>query len=422
MPFFKGVIRRKCLWKIAFLLLLVSVGGIVLNSCSKDMPMEMEPEKNEKKTEEDTDNKKKVTPEEQPGEENSTDNGSGDNTPSQGEPTAKVYTLAELEAMTYELPVVFHVLSPVSSDLNEKFTTERLQNLLNKVNDLYAGKSGGADVKVRFVLAQETPQGERLPEPGIVRATIDRQKLSYMSVRLDPEDGIFHKQSWDLRRYINLFVFPFLEKGISGVSTYPDMPEGHPVKGLYTYYPSNLTTHNSCVALSVSIFGDWTKDSGKQPDNKNAAYVTAHELGHYLGLYHPFLYGEDQEDFCPDTKEYDRDAYKSNFEELRQKVYHEIYVEGVAREVAYPKLLMRKPLDGSPAFLSDNIMDYYETLGNRFTPDQARRMRECLYYSPTLPGPKILVDPVGSTRTVSPDGRPYRTKCVVCEFPDLYAK
>lgn len=39
---------------------------------------------------------------------------------------------------------------------------------------------------------------------------------------------------------------------------------------------------------------------------------------------------------------------------------------------------------------SDNMMDYNICYSMRFTPEQANRIRQVLYYSPLIPGPKKI--------------------------------
>lgn len=189
------------------------------------------------------------------------------------------------------------------------------------------------------------------------------------------------------------------------------MPVNHRLKGLQGYYPSNLTMHNPCVTLNERTFGTWKKNSDSPLSNDVAIYVTAHELGHYLGLYHPFKYEDDLEDYCDDTKEYDRKKYEYGRKSLMEEVNSDIYEKGISEKEARKKLYMRIPLDGSSPFLSTNIMDYYDTYGFQFTDDQTKRMRECLYYSPTLPGPKIKIE--APTRAMAPV-HPYKVNCVVC--------
>lgn len=317
--------------------------------------------------------------------------------------------------MTYELEVVFHILASPSSKLNEKVTPERIEEILKGVNALYAGASGGADMRVRFVPATHDPQGVPLAEKGIVRTTIQPESLSYTTVRLSQKGGFYHRQSWDVRRFINIFLFRFAESKTAGVSTYPDMPAHHPLSGLQIYHPDNLDAHNPCVTLNESQLGNWKKGTEEAPNNGAVIYVTAHELGHYLGLYHPFQGGGDRHDFCDDTKEYDRTDYEYRLPTLKQEVYTAIYMQNVSEQEAMKRLYMRTPLENSAAsFVSTNIMDYYETYGNHFTPDQVARVRQCLYHSPTLPGPKLPeTEQEKQTRSLLP-APAYRPRCIAC--------
>ncbi len=393
--------KKECFAHIVHRLAYFTLLCLFFYSCEQDSPIDTrEPEK-EKEELPEKEPEKKLEEGDQPGDPEK-------NPENHSRPS---YTLQELEAKTYELEVICHVLASSSSELNEKITSERLREILNGINNLYAGGGGGADVHVRFVLAKNDPQGQPLDEEGIVRASITSNYLPYLTVRSDQKGGVYHSQSWDFKRYINVYIFRFQETETYGVSTFPDMPSEHSLPGLQHYHSSNLDQHNPCVMLNEIIFGAWKKGSEKAPLNSRAIYVMGHELGHYLGLYHPFKSGPYHHDFCNDTKEYDRAAYEVQHKKLLEEEIMDIYEKGLSSDEVVKKRYMRTPLDGSAPFLSTNIMDYYDTYGHSLTPDQVKRIRECLYYSPTLPGPKITSE--SETRGIAPI-MPYKVECVVC--------
>ena len=61
------------------------------------------------------------------------------------------------------------------------------------------------------------------------------------------------------------------------------------------------------------------------------------------------------------------------------------YVDDEEKEM----LLMREDCETGEEFRSTNIMDYAYTEANRFTPQQAARIRYVLEHSPYIPGPKV---------------------------------
>ena len=109
------------------------------------------------------------------------------------------------------------------------------------------------------------------------------------------------------------------------------------------------------------------------------AYVTlAHELGHYLGLYHVFSEKECEEtDYCDDTPNYNRTAYLNGLAELTPP-YN------------FQEVVQRTSCEGL-LFISTNIMDYYYSYQNQFTENQRARVRHVLENSPLVPGPKNIV-------------------------------
>ena len=105
----------------------------------------------------------------------------------------------------------------------------------------------------------------------------------------------------------------------------------------------------------------------------------AHELGHYLGLFHVFSGGDNGQttDYCEDTPDYDRPAYDT-------------WLASVSR-LTFAQAAQRQDRNGT-TFTSYNIMDYYYGYRDRITPDQRTRIRHVLDYSPLIPGPKIAVE------------------------------
>lgn len=52
------------------------------------------------------------------------------------------------------------------------------------------------------------------------------------------------------------------------------------------------------------------------------------------------------------------------------------------------KQLAKRSNNQGKEWQADNLMDYSICYSMRFTPDQAYRIRQVLYYSPLIPGPK----------------------------------
>lgn len=85
-------------------------------------------------------------------------------------------------------------------------------------------------------------------------------------------------------------------------------------------------------------------------------------------------------DYCLDTPSYNRSEYDNYLSE---------YLSGQSSSALSAwDLLKRYDCDGN-MFYSANIMDYSFSRGFYISPDQKARIRNVLYYSPLIPGPKL---------------------------------
>jgi hypothetical protein len=161
------------------------------------------------------------------------------------------------------LPVVFHILA----DDPYTIPDQEIINSLADLNDAFAKRgswtaSKGVDTKIRFCLARKDPEGGNAT--GITRV------VSHWGNHVNPliEDAKMKATAqWDPSRYINIwYVRKIEQEGIvefscgvwtrGGVGGYATMPPGG----------------GQTDGVVITGFG----------------LLLAHEMGHYLGLYHTF--------------------------------------------------------------------------------------------------------------------------------------
>jgi gliding motility-associated-like protein len=165
----------------------------------------------------------------------------------------------------YILPVVFHL---VNATQGSGYTDQQVIDALKDLNDAFS-KSGayaastGADTKIRFVLAQKDPDGG-------VSTGITRTVSAYnANEQMDIEDTrLKNLNTWNPDKYINIWVVNNII-GETNASFGCGLWTRFGVAG-YANFPTNTGTFYDGIV--VSKFKE----------------VLAHEMGHYLGLYHTF--------------------------------------------------------------------------------------------------------------------------------------
>lgn len=160
-----------------------------------------------------------------------------------------------------------------------------------------------------------------------------------------------------------------------------------------------------CVSLNSIYVGKENEGTRYTTDKNHKGYTyntadpnatLAHELGHYLGLFHSFSEktvkgkseaadDDDDSDYCDDTPSYNRIAYGKWLTEYISKA------QAIKKDTTLSmKELAKRTNSKDEEWQSDNLMDYSICYSMRFTPEQANRIRQVLYYSPLIPGPKKI--------------------------------
>lgn len=322
----------------------------------------------------------------------------------------------------YHLPVIFHVLykdEEAKDTLNrptQLIPHERLEEILANVNDLYEGQfynfgqesnEYSKNLHIKLELALYDEQGQKLKTPGVEYIKYDGD------YPIDSEQFMSQKKKknkiiWDPNEYINVMVYNFKheenKRTVLGVSCMPYTSQGYPqIEGLESVKSNKISKDNLsfeyCVSLnSLYIYSQSSRYTDVDHGAKGYTYISsdvnvtlAHEIGHYLGLHHVFAEeknGQDvtaannceDTDFCTDTKSYNKIKYDKWLTE-----YVNAHKDAESLNL---RDLIKRSNDKGEEWDSDNLMDYAFSLSFRFTPEQHNRIRQVLYYSPLIPGPK----------------------------------
>lgn len=177
---------------------------------------------------------------------------------------------AEKQMIDYQIPVVFHLLwQEEAQNLSETVLLQQLE-ILNRAFQQAAFDVSKIPLEfqgllprqssIRFCLGERVENGHR--EVGIIRRR--------MASPLDDMDHIFFDElggsrPWDVAHYLNIYILD-LGGGVAGFSR--------------SYWENTVTT--AAVALDWKFVGR----NNRLPYNQG--FLAVHEVGHYLGLWHPW--------------------------------------------------------------------------------------------------------------------------------------
>lgn len=252
------------------------------------------------------------------------------------------------------IPVVVHVLhkgEPVGTGYN--LPAARILRQIEILNEDFRRKEGtrghnthadGADTGIEFTLARSDPKGS--PTNGIHR--VDITTIANPIPENDQFRHYAHYGYWDHRHYMNVWILPYPEATkdlFLGRATGPDTDlPGHQL--LLEGEPSQPEG----VHINFFHFGE-TGGAG----NHELGRSLTHEVGHYLGVLHPWGDGDcATNDYCDDTPPV------------------------TAAQSSCPST-PPQACDGSGPTQVTNYMDYVpDDCMNLFTNDQAARMQYVL--------------------------------------------
>ncbi|MBK7810316.1 MAG: gliding motility-associated C-terminal domain-containing protein [Saprospiraceae bacterium] len=172
----------------------------------------------------------------------------------------------------YVLPVVIHIVSPPGTLIGSgnNITDQQVEIGLEFLNQAFSNSgpfisAKGVDAGIQFCLAKRDPQGR--PTNGITRheSALTNDPMCQPGTNSNSDGQIKQIVSWDCKKYINIWLVTDLFNGTFGCG----------LAG-YAYFPGAPCSVDGIVQEARY----WNTIGG--------TVVTAHELGHYLGLHHTF--------------------------------------------------------------------------------------------------------------------------------------
>ncbi|MBC7775526.1 MAG: PKD domain-containing protein, partial [Phycisphaerae bacterium] len=160
------------------------------------------------------------------------------------------------------LPTVIHIIHDGGI---ENISDAQAQQAITWLNQALANQGGfdqgsGADCGIQLCLAQRTPDG--LPSNGITR---NQSPLTEM--QMETQDiPVKNLNRWKPKDYVNIWLVRSICSATYGCG----------VAG-YSFFPYNHGNNLDGIVMETGYVTDINKITG-----------LAHELGHYLGLYHTF--------------------------------------------------------------------------------------------------------------------------------------
>jgi len=186
-----------------------------------------------------------------------------------------IQEVSQRQDAIFYIPVVFHV---VHHESVENIPDEQVLSQLQRLNEDFSGqnedrsllpdhfKSLAGNSRINFCLANKDPYGA--PSSGIVRTPTDVDLIGLRQT--NGRRNIFYKDlggadSWDTEKYLNIYIADLGE--IGGYAAIP-FTAAHP--------------EEDAVVLNYRFTG--TNDDHAFSMGR----VGTHEVGHFLGLYHPW--------------------------------------------------------------------------------------------------------------------------------------
>jgi hypothetical protein len=197
------------------------------------------------------------------------------------------------------IPVVVHIIhdnasGSIGGEGNSNISDEQVFSQIKVLNEDYRREPGtpgfnsspvGADMNIEFVLASSDPQGN--PSGGIIRKYSPQSSFDVFKDNYALSDLSY----WDSNRYLNIWVTR-IKDGYLGYGEFPggDL-NGHELEDVNEKIDGVIIDHKAFGRLTG------TANSGIYKFGR----TLTHEIGHWLGLIHPWGDTFCGDDYVADT-------------------------------------------------------------------------------------------------------------------------
>ena len=230
-----------------------------------------------------------------------------------------------LQDPVYTLPIVVHVLHRPDEAIGSETNVGKnfIDNMIKELNEYFSATHpnrvippeyqdvDGGDMGIQFALANRDPNG--LPTDGVIRLPMPEDvgllaRTNDDVARISPQ--------WDRRKYINVWLVPeenttSFSGTVLGSGRFPFSPHLDGLgRGTVNASSQGVLTINGYSPGDGVLMISTLVGGGSPNSREDFPRTLVHEIGHYLGLFHPWSGGNpgfpplglcNVDDGCADT-------------------------------------------------------------------------------------------------------------------------